>query len=113
MSLKIKLGMFFFSIILALFVSYILKKEKMPVKYSIVWYLAAFIILLAAIVPNFLISISSFLGFEALSSMITGLMIIILLSISMVLTVIISNQKRTIVKLIQEVSIIKGKINEE
>lgn len=109
MSFKIKLVMFIFSIILILLVCYILKKEKMPVKYSIIWFSSALIILLVSIVPGFLTGISSFLGFEALSSMITGMMLIILLSISMILTVIVSNQKKVITTLVQEVSLLKEK----
>lgn len=111
MSFKIKLVMFIFSVLLIILTCRNLKKDKMPVKYAIIWFSAAILILFVSLLPNFLTFISSLLGFEAMSSMVIGMMLVILLIISMVLTIIVSNQKKMITTLIQEVSLLKEKNN--
>lgn len=111
MSIQIRIAIFLFAIFLLLLIISSLKKDKMPIKYSIIWFLTIILILLLSIVPSFLTFISEFFGFEALSSMITGIMLILLIIICMSLTIIVSNQNKKIINLIQEVSILKEKKN--
>ena len=111
MSAKIKIVMFLFSLILFIIISRLLKKEKIPVMYSIIWFFVSFLILLVSIVPSFLTFLATFLGFEAMSSMVIGMMLVLLLTVSIILTMIISNQKKIIISLVQEVSLLKEKTN--
>ena len=79
----------------------------MPVKYSLVWIFSSLLILLIALIPNVFSWLSTILGFMTMSNMVIGIFIFILLMITIVLTVIVSGQRKKITLLIQEVSILK------
>lgn len=111
MSGSLRILLLVFSLIWILGLLFLLKKGKIPVKYSIVWLSAIFILLLVAVFPGLFIKVTSLLGFQTTSNMIIGIILTLLLLITLVLTMIISNQKRLIKNLIQEVSIINEKIN--
>ncbi len=91
----------------------LVRKDKIPIKYAIVWLFAIVILLFIILVPNLMTKISNFLGFELLSNMILSLFIGILLFITLALTVMISSQKKKITQLIQEVSILKKEVEEK
>ncbi|MBR3660487.1 MAG: DUF2304 domain-containing protein [Bacilli bacterium] len=90
--------------------SYFLKKEKIPEKYSLLWYLFSILILLVAFFPNMFNFISQKIGFEVMSNMMIAIIIGILLLVSMFLTIMISDQKKKNIILIQELSIFKEKV---
>ena len=83
----------------------------MPIKYALVWYFADFIILMASVFPIFVSSFAHLIGFETMANMVLCTLIIVLLFITIVLTVIVAGQTTKIRLLIQEISIIKSKIN--
>ena len=97
---------------LVLITAIILKKGRVPVKYSLIWFFSGAVIVLVGLVPGFLENISKSLGFLTISNMIIGVFIIILLLITMSLTIIVSGQKKKITLLIQEISILKEKYDE-
>jgi hypothetical protein len=103
-------------IILAVVVA-LLRKGKLPIKFSLLWVIAAIVLILVALIPNFLQLFMQLLGFQTLSNMLIGILIFILFYICIILTVIVSEQKESIKLLIQEVSILKqqnqGKKNNE
>ena len=95
-----------------MFIFIALKKGRMPLKYALVWIVPTILIFFLAVFPQLLIKFSSFLGFAALSNLITGIIIVLLLFISMSLTIIVAGMNTKIVLLIQEVSTAKARINE-
>lgn len=111
------LNLRFAILIVALFLMYvvyiILKQRMIPVKYSLLWGLAIFVMLLIGIFPSFLVAVANLMGFVTLANMITGVFIVILLFITISLTIIVSAQKKKITLLIQEVSIIKEQLGSE
>ena len=109
MSYKLKITLFIFSIVLFLITSIVLKKGRIPIKYSLLWYFSAVLILLVSIFPIILEYFQKLFGFETLSNLVIGILISILLFLTMTLTVIISGQNKKITLLIQEVSILKSK----
>ncbi len=111
MSFNLRLGIIIVSIVLFLIIFVILKKEKIPVKYSLVWFFSSLLILLVGLIPNLLSSFSKMLGFITMSNMVIGIFIFILLLITVSLTVIVSSQKKKITLLIQEISLLKEKVN--
>ena len=113
MSINLRLGIFAVSLIIVIIIIQILKRGKVPIKYSLVWFLSTIIMLLVAFFPDLLIVIAKIIGFETMSNMVIGVMIIILFLISMALTIIVSGQKEKITLLIQEVSILKRKVEED
>ena len=100
------------SLIFIIITSYFLKKEKISEKYSLLWYLFSILILLVAIFPGIFTSISQTIGFEVMSNMMIAIVIGILLLVSMALTIMIADQRKKIIMLIQEVSLLKNRIEE-
>ena len=102
-----------FGFIIILLTLYILKKGRIPVKYSLVWLFAGTIILIFGIIPNFFDIVSKFLGFELPSNLAFSLMIAILIFINLSLTIIVSGQKEKTRLLIQEISILKKELDDK
>lgn len=110
MSYTLRLGLIIVSLLLLIIVLVILKKGRMPVKYSLIWIFSSLLILLVGLVPNLFKWISNLFGFVTMSNLIIGIFIFILLMITISLTVITSGQKRKTTLLIQEVSMLKTKM---
>jgi len=113
MTMKLKIYIFIFSLILFLITSYLLKKEKISVKYSLLWYFIAVILVVVAYVPILVNFIQKLIGFESMSNMVIGVILCLLVFFNLALTIIVSSQKQKITLLIQEVSLLKMKNNGE
>lgn len=109
----LRLAVIIFALFLFIMITYILKKGRMPIKYSLVWYFADLVILICAIFPVFMSSMAKFIGFEYLSNMVLCILILILIFISIVLTIIIAGQTTKINLLMQEVSLLKAKVEKK
>lgn len=109
MSIALKIVSISFLIVLMVIIFHLLKKDKITIKYSIVWLLPCLILLIFVLIPGFLTWTTEILGFQTASNMVFAMLIALLLMISIVLTVIVSNQKNQIRTLIQEVSLLKEK----
>ena len=109
MSTSLKIASILFSVFIIFFILMMLRKRKMTIKYSLIWLLLFTLLLIAALIPNFLVWITHLLGFRSSSNMVISSIIAVLVVISIVLTVIVSTQDRKIRLLIQEISILKGK----
>ena len=79
----------------------------MHINYSIFWIFTGVILIISVLIPNFIENISRFFGFEKASNMIFCIAIFILFYLVLSLTSIVSKQYQQIVKLIQEVSMLK------
>lgn len=106
--LKLILALVIFSFLLTI-INFI-KKDNISIKYSLIWLASCFLMIVAILIPNFLESMSNFLGFELVSNMIFMIAIIILLAISFSFTIIVSRQTQKIRLLVQEVSLLKSKL---
>ena len=92
----------------------LLRRGRIPVKFSILWFIVAVILLVVGIFPNFIVLISTRIGFISMSNMLVGILIFLLFAMCIALTVIVSGQATKITLLTQEVSMLKKKIvNEE
>lgn len=111
MNLSLKIALIIFSIILAFITTKILKKGRMPIKYSLLWYFCSLIILLVAVFPFIIEYVSNLFGFKTLSNLIIAIILALLLFLTMSLTIITSGQKKKITLLIQEISILKSEKN--
>lgn len=112
MSLSLSITLVTVSIFLIFLITYILKKGRISEKYSLLWYLFALLILLVALFPKLFSFISIKLGFQVMSNLIIGVIIGILLLLTMALTIMIAGQKKKTTLLIQEISILKQKVEE-
>lgn len=113
MTLALRLTLITFSIVLMTVTTVVLRKGRIPIKYSLLWYFSAVIILVVAVIPTIINSIANILGFATISNLIIGIIIAILLFLTMALTIITSGQKKKITLLIQEISILKEKLNDK
>lgn len=113
MTLALKLEMIIFSLFIIFTTLYIVRKGRISIKYSLVWFLSGFIVFLFAVIPNFLVWISKILGFQTVSNMFFSLLILVLILICLSLTVIVSGQSNKIRLLIQEISMLKEKNDEK
>lgn len=113
MSLKLRISLFAFSILLAIITTVVLRKGRIPIKYSLLWYFSSLVVFLVAIFPFTIEFVANMLGFTTLSNLIAAMIIAILLFLTMSLTIITSGQKKKITLLIQEVSLLKEKINKK
>lgn len=113
MFLNLRLSLILVSIALAIVTTVVLRNGRIPIKYSLLWYLSSVVIFLVAVFPVVIETISKFLGFATLSNLVIGVLIVILLFLTMSLTIITSGQKKKITLLIQEVSALKQKVNKK
>ena len=113
MSLALKIVSIVFLLLLIFMILHLLKKDKITIKYSIVWLIPCIVLLIFTIIPGFLTWTTRVLGFQTASNMVFALLIALLMMISIVLTVIVSTQKNQIRTLIQEVSILMERTKDE
>jgi hypothetical protein len=113
MSLNLRIGLIVVGFVLLLIVLRVLKKGQVPIKYALPWIFSSALIMLIGIVPIVFSFIASKLGFEVMSNLVIGIFIFILFMITIMLTVIVSGQRRKITMLIQEVSILKNEIKKK
>ncbi len=107
MSDFLRYGFALFTLIIIIFIINLIRKNRLNLKYSLVWLFTTTIMLIISLIPNFLEKIAHLLGFELVSNMIFVMGILLLLLVTISLTVIVSGQSDKIRLLIQEVSILK------
>ena len=112
MPLNLIIALIVFSVVLFITTTMILKKGRMPEKYSLLWYFISIVIFIVAVFPNFFAFITRKVGFQTMSNMIIGIVLVLLTFLTMALTIIVSGQKKKTTLLIQELSILKSEINE-
>ena len=108
MPLNLIIALITFSIILFIITTIILKKGRIPEKYSLLWYFISLVIFMVAVFPNAFAYITEKAGFQTMSNMIIGIVLVLLTFLTMALTIIVSGQKKKITLLIQEISILKS-----
>ena len=113
MSSNLRIVLVTLAIVLVIIILGLVAKNKLPIKYSLFWLLSALVIFLVGLVPDFIGIFTKFIGFETTASLVTGIVIGLLMIITLLLTVIIAEQKRKITLLIQEVSILKNSKDEK
>lgn len=113
MSFNLQIVAVLFLLAILVSIIYILRKGRIAIKYALVWFFAALVLLIFVIFPGLMNSLTNLLGFEVGSNMIFAGLIAMLIFINIALTVIVSGQSSKIRLLIQEVSMLKTKIDEK
>lgn len=113
MELRLRL-ILIIAIILFIFIMInFIKKDNISLKYALVWLISGILMIVATLIPNLLELLSNLLGFELVSNMLFMIAILVLFAICFSFTVIVSRQTQKIRLLIQEVSILKAKMEEK
>lgn len=110
MSVRLKI---FLVLLIFAFISYIVlrvKKNKLNLKYSLLWLFASLFLLLCVFSEGLLGSIAAFIGIETVSNMIFLFGLVLLMGLTFALTNIVSMQKKKITSLVQEVGILKNEL---
>ena len=110
MSNSLIITVIIFAFILGLSVLYLLLKNRIPVKYALVWLFSTIVIIVIAVIPNLMEKLAKLLGFELLSNMVLCLFIAILMFLTLILTVMMAGQKKKTTLLIQELSLLKAEV---
>lgn len=110
MSNSLIITVIIFAFILGLSVLYLLLKNRIPVKYALVWLFSTIVIIIIALIPNLMEKLAKLLGFELLSNMVLCLFIAILMFLTLILTVMMAGQKKKTTLLIQELSLLKAEV---
>lgn len=96
-----------FAILFIIFILNLVRKNKLDEKYSILWLLFGIIILIVACFPNIIIEIAKILDVFYPPILLLLFSIIILGIYIIHVTIVITKQNKVIVKLAQEISILK------
>ncbi|MBO6134049.1 MAG: DUF2304 domain-containing protein [Lachnospiraceae bacterium] len=112
MSTRLRILLFVGVIIYLLILLSFLKRQKLNLKYSLLWIVSGIILLILALFPGVLIGAAALAGIEVASNALfviaIGLIIIILMS----LTSIVSMQNEKLKKLIQYNALLEKRIRE-
>jgi len=99
-----------FSILLIIFIINLVRKNKLDEKYSILWLFASIIILIVAVFPNIITFLANKFNVYYPPALMLLFSIIILGAYIIHLSVVITKQNKMIVRLTQELGILKEKI---
>lgn len=111
MSNDLRIAILLVALVLYLVIFIALRSNRIPLKFALVWLLPTTVVFLIGVVPEFLIWITKLIGFQTTSNLIIGILFVILIFICIALTIIVSGQNTKIILLVQELSILKSKIN--
>ena len=92
---------------LLFYVVHLVAKERLLLRYSLLWLGLAFVLLACALFPDGIISLSTALGFETASNFIFFVGLFCLMAISLSLSVIASGQSKKIKELAQRVALVE------
>lgn len=101
-----------FLLIYILFITRAVKRKKMKIEYLIFWIMIGIILIIALLVPDLANSITNLVGFELPINMIFSVAIFIILYLIFDIFVLISKEENKTTILIQEISLLKKKIEE-
>ncbi len=111
-TLSLRILLIIISLLLSATTLSLVRAGKIPIRYSLPWFFSSSILFLVGLIPNKIWILTHLIGFETTSNMVIGVILCILLFISLVMTMIVSQQHKTIILLIQEISLLKKYVDE-
>ncbi len=112
MQIKLKIVLIIIVLIYILFILKAVKRKNMRIGYLAFWSITGGILIIALLIPNLVENISNLLGFGIPINMIFSIAIFIILYLIFNLTILISKEQNKNILLVQEISILKKRINE-
>ena len=88
------------------------KRKNMRISYLVFWSITGVILIVALLIPNLVENVSNLLGFEMPINMIFSGAIFVILYLIFNLTILISKEQNKNVLLIQEISMLKKRVEE-
>jgi len=112
MSTLLRVELFIITVLFVILVFRSINQKKLQMKYSVVWILISFAMLIIAVFPDIITVITNLTGIETPSNFIYFAGIVVLLVVSFYLTTVVSKQSDTLRFLIQMTAINKFLDNE-
>lgn len=112
MQTTLKIALIVIMIIYLFIIAKAVKRKNMRISYLIFWIIIGIGLIVALLIPNFVNAVSNFLGFEMPINMIFSVAIFIVLYVMHDLMTLHSNQENKITTLIQEISILKERVED-
>lgn len=112
MQISLKLALIVIVLIYIFCILKAVKRKNMRIGYLIFWSITGIILIIALLIPNLVENISNFLGFGMPINMIFSIAIFIILYLIFDLTTLISKEQNKNVLLIQEISMLKKRVEE-
>lgn len=102
-----------FSLIFIVIVIDMVRRNKLQEKYSILWIAFAFLLIIFSAFPRFILKISELVNVKYAPALIFLLGFLFMIVYMLSITVTVSRQEKKIIKLAQELAILKAKIEDE
>ena len=112
MSINLRIFLFLTLITFIILILHTIKKKRLLLKYSLLWLAASLLMAICIIFPQILDFICTLLGIELISNLVFLIGFLILLILTFALTIIVSEQKKKIILLVEEVSILKKELSD-
>lgn len=112
MDLTLRIALIVITVIYLCVVLKAIKNKKVQISFSVLWILIGLILFIALAIPNLVENVSKMLGFELSVNMIFCVAIFICFYLIFNLNIMVSKENKKNVLLIQEISILKKKVNE-
>lgn len=112
MQISLKLVLIIMTLIYIFLILKSIKKKKLQMSFSLFWLITGILLIIALVIPNLVENISKTLGFEVPANMIFCLTIFVSFYLIFSLTVALSKENKKNTLLIQEVSLLKKRVNE-
>lgn len=112
MSLSLMIALITFSAVLIITISILVARGKVPIKYSLLWYAFAILVLLVGVFPDVFGAFGQLIGFNIMSDLVVGVILVVLIFLNIALTVMIASQRHRINIVSQEVALLKKEIED-
>jgi hypothetical protein len=109
---SLKIALIVILLIYLFFIFKSVKRKNMRIGYLIFWSFIGVLLIVALLIPNLVENVSNYLGFEMPINMIFSVAIFIILYLIYDLTTMISKEQSKNVMLIQEISILKKRVED-
>lgn len=112
MSLNLKMALIILVIAYIVVIIKSIKKKRMDISFSVFWLVIGIVLIIGLLIPNLIENITYLLGFETPSNMIFFITTIVAFCLILNLTMKVSKENKRNTVLVQELSILKAKIEE-
>lgn len=112
MQVPLKIALVVVVLIYIFFILKTVKRKNMRIGYLIFWSITGVILIIALLIPNLVENFSKLIGFEMPINMIFSAAIFIILYLIFNLTTLISKEEKKNTLLIQEISMLKQRVEE-
>jgi len=112
MDLRLQISLIIGIVLYFVVIIYFLKKNTLTLKYSLLWLLSGFIMLIFAVFPSLVNTLISFVGILSITNGLFAISIFMILMILMSLTAILSKMKAQNKQLIQSCALLEKRVRE-